>query len=124
MSTDTDYVEDIAERTHSCLVSMSDSIGLAIDKRTKVIVVWDLSVQALDAKTTRFTNHIEVRITPDYLEMLEKRGVTLEVAKFRNARSFNGRWRCLGLGLERQRSYVRFAPVGSSACKSPICTLQ
>ncbi|MFC3653340.1 hypothetical protein ACFONN_17415 [Dyella humi] len=75
------YVEDIAERAHCRLVSMSDSIGPAIDERTKVIVVWDLSVQALDAKTTRFTNHIEVRITPDYLEMLEKRGITLEQAR-------------------------------------------
>ncbi|MGH8319836.1 MAG: Arm DNA-binding domain-containing protein [Steroidobacteraceae bacterium] len=28
------------------------------------------------------------------------------------------------LGSERQRSYVRFAPVGSSACKSPMCALQ
>jgi hypothetical protein len=83
------YVEDIAERAHCRLVSLSDSIGPTIDDRTKVVVVWELSVQPFDAKTTRFTNHIEVRTTPDYLDALKKRGITLEQARVVAGKALN-----------------------------------
>lgn len=75
------YVEDISERSHCRLVSVSDSIGPTIDDRTKVIVVWEFLVEAVDTTTTRFTNRIELHVAPGYLDALKKRGVTLEQAR-------------------------------------------
>ncbi len=69
------YVEDIAERSHCRLVSLSDSIGPDIGSRTKVGVIWSFTAEAIDAETTRFTNSVEGRSTPDYLGALERRGV-------------------------------------------------
>lgn len=69
------YVEDIAERSRCRLVSLSDSIGPDIGSRVKIVVIWSFNADAIDADTTRLTNSVEVRSTPDYLEVLEKRGV-------------------------------------------------
>lgn len=69
------YVEDVAERSRCRLVSLSDSIGPDIGSRIKIVVIWSFTADAIDADTTRFTNSVEVRSTPGYLEALEKRGV-------------------------------------------------
>lgn len=69
------YVEDIAERSRCRLVSLSDSIGPDIGSRVKIVVIWSFNADAIGADTTRLTNSVEVRSTPDYLEVLEKRGV-------------------------------------------------
>ncbi|AXL49410.1 hypothetical protein DSC91_001211 [Paraburkholderia caffeinilytica] len=69
------YVEDIAGRSHCRLVSLSDSIGPDIGSRVKIVVIWSFNVDAVDADTTRLTNSVEVRATPDYLQVLEQRGV-------------------------------------------------
>jgi hypothetical protein len=69
------YVEDVAERSRCRLVALSDSIGLDIGSRAKVVVIWMFIADVIDAGTTRFTNSVEVRPTPGYLEALEKRGV-------------------------------------------------
>lgn len=74
------YVEDLATRSHCRLISMSDSIGPSIDSYTKVIVVWEFQVEALDNNTAKFTNRVEVRSTDAYLEMLTKRGVSFAQA--------------------------------------------
>src|ERR1700730_18063237 len=55
------YVEDIAERSRCRLVSLSDSVGPDVGSLAKVVVIWSLSAQAIDADTTRFSNSIEVR---------------------------------------------------------------
>jgi hypothetical protein len=65
------YVEDVAER--SCrLVSLSDSIGSDIGSKVKVVVTWSFTARAIDSETTKFTNTVEVRAAPGYLEALEK----------------------------------------------------
>lgn len=69
------YVEDVAERRLCRLVSLSDSIGPDIASRVKVIVIWMFTAEVIDAGTTRFTNSVEVRSAPGYLEALEQRGV-------------------------------------------------
>ena len=74
------YVEDIAERSHCRLVSLSDSIGPDIATRVKIVVIWTFTADAVDADTTRFTNRVEVRTAPGYLEALEKRGVPFAAA--------------------------------------------
>ncbi|SMG59510.1 hypothetical protein [Paraburkholderia susongensis] len=75
------YVEDISERSHCRLVSVSDSIGPTIDDRTKVIVIWEFIAEAVDAMTTKFMNRIELHVAPGYLDALKKRGITLEQAR-------------------------------------------
>lgn len=74
------YVEDIAERSHCRLVSLSDSIGPDIGSRVKIVVIWSFNADAIDADTTRLTNSVEVRSTPDYLDALEQRGVSFAKA--------------------------------------------
>jgi hypothetical protein len=74
------YVEDVAERSVCRLVSLSDSIGPDISSRVKVAVIWMFTADAIDAGTTRFTNSIEVRSAPGYLEALERRGVPFDRA--------------------------------------------
>lgn len=74
------YVEDVAEQSHVCLVSQSDSIGPDIGSRVKIVVIWAFTAAAIDAATTKFTNSVEVRSTPAYIEALEARGVPLAKA--------------------------------------------
>jgi hypothetical protein len=50
------YVEEISERAHCRLVSTSESIGPDINSRTKVIVIWSFTAEAIDAHSTKFTN--------------------------------------------------------------------
>jgi hypothetical protein len=58
-------------------LSLSESIGPDIGSRVKVVVIWMFTAEATDAGTTGFTNSVEVRSNPGYLEALEKRGVPL-----------------------------------------------
>lgn len=74
------YVAEVAERTNCRLVSLSDSIGPNIDSRVKIVVIWSFSIEAIDTGTTRFTNTVEVRSTPDYFEILKTRGIPFEKA--------------------------------------------
>jgi hypothetical protein len=69
------YVEDLAEPNRCRLVSLSDSIGPDISDRVAVVVVWAFTVDAIDSGTTKFTNNVEVRSAPGYLEALERHGV-------------------------------------------------
>ena len=57
------------------LVSLSDSIGPDIGSRVNVVVIWMFIADVIDVGTTRFTNSVEVRSAPGYLEALENRGV-------------------------------------------------
>jgi len=68
------YVEEISERSYCRLVSKSDSIGQDINSRTKIVVIWAFTAEAVDASTTKFTNSVEVRSADEYLEGLENRG--------------------------------------------------
>ncbi|MFD8812148.1 hypothetical protein ACFV23_11835 [Streptomyces sp. NPDC059627] len=74
------YVEDVAERHHCRLESLSDSIGPEIGARVKLVVIWEFTAEVFDAGTTRFVNRVEVRTAPGYLEALEERGVPFAVA--------------------------------------------
>ena len=74
------YIEDVTERSSCRLVSLSDSIGPDIGSRTKVVVIWSFVVEEIDPRTTLFTNTVEVRTAPGYLEALEARGVPFAAA--------------------------------------------
>jgi alpha-D-ribose 1-methylphosphonate 5-triphosphate synthase subunit PhnH len=43
-------------------------------------VIWAFTVDAIDSGTTKFTNIVEVRTAPGYVEELDKRGVPFATA--------------------------------------------
>ena len=73
------YVGEIRERSRCVMVSISDAITAA--GRTKVKVVWELSVAKIDDKTCQYTNHIHASATDEFLEFLEQHNIPFEEAK-------------------------------------------
>lgn len=78
------YVEDISERQHCRLVSLSDTLGPTIDDRGQIGVMWEFFVEPLDPTTTKFTNHVRVTAAPGWQEALRQQGATLEQAQERS----------------------------------------
>jgi hypothetical protein len=76
------YVEDIGEPDHLRLVSHSDLFTPT--GRTKIDVVWDLSVKPIDEETCEFTNSVHSSAPPEMLDFLGKQGIPLEI--FRSGR--------------------------------------
>ena len=71
------YVEEIGEPTHLKLVSNSDVFTPT--GRTKIGVIWHLSVTKIDHKTCEFTNIVHSSATPELLDFLGKQGIPWEV---------------------------------------------
>ena len=72
------YVAEVHEPQHCRMVSLSDvqtSAGW-----TKIEVIWDLSVTALDSASCRFTNRVLSYPTPEFLETLNIAGISFEDA--------------------------------------------
>ena len=67
------YIEEIGEPHHLKLVSNSDIFTPS--GRTKVGVIWDLSVKRIDDKTCEFTNTVHRSATPELLDFLGKQGI-------------------------------------------------
>jgi hypothetical protein len=61
--------ESVAEATIHAPLAAIDLSGV------KVVVTWMFVADEIDSGTTRFTNSVEVRSAPGYLDALEKRGV-------------------------------------------------
>ena len=57
------YVEDIAEKHHIRLISLSDTFSP--NGHTKVQVIWELSVKPIDGRSCEFTNHVHGDATED-----------------------------------------------------------
>lgn len=72
------YVEELAERSHCRLVSLSDTFGPSIDDRGKSDVLWEFWVEKIGAKATRFTNHIQSKAVPGWEAELARAGQSLE----------------------------------------------
>jgi hypothetical protein len=71
------YVEEIGEPDHLRLVSNSDLFTPT--GRTKVGVIWDLSVKKIDDQTCEFTNTVHSFATPELLDFLGEQGMPWEV---------------------------------------------
>lgn len=71
------YVEEIAELDHLRLVSNSDVFTPT--GRTKIGVIWDLSVKRIDGKTCELTNMVHSSAPPELEEFLGKQGIPWEV---------------------------------------------
>jgi hypothetical protein len=77
------YVEDISERRHCRLRSLSDTFGPDINARGQVQVLWEFFIEPVDGTTTRFTNRVEVKAVTEFDETLRRQGATLEQAQQR-----------------------------------------
>ena len=73
------YVEEIGERDHLRLVSISDIFTPT--GRIKMGVTWDLSVKKIDDQSCEFTNTVHTSATAELLDFLAKQGIPLEVYK-------------------------------------------
>jgi hypothetical protein len=73
------WTEDIAEKQHCRLVSLSDMF--AQQERTKMQLTWDLSVKPLSENSCEFTDSISVFETDEYLAFVEKSGASPEQVK-------------------------------------------
>jgi hypothetical protein len=49
--------------------------------RTKIGVIWDLSVKRIDDRTCEFTNTVHSSATPELMDFLGKQGIPWEVFK-------------------------------------------
>src|SRR5262245_11220922 len=76
------YVEEISRPDHLRLASDSDVFTPT--GRTKIHVIWDLSVKKVDDATCEFTNTVHSSATPELLEFLAKQGIPFDV--FRTGR--------------------------------------
>jgi len=76
------YVEQVAEKHRLVLDSVSDL--WTPTGRTRILVMWELSVKSTGAGKCEFTNHVRSRATPEFLDFLARQGVPFEV--FRTAR--------------------------------------
>ncbi len=73
------YVEDISEKHHCRLISLSDV--LAPQGKTTIQVQWEMIATPLTDNTCELTNNVVTGATDDYLAFLEKNGVPYEPAK-------------------------------------------
>ena len=71
------YIEEIGQPDHLRLVSNSDVFTPT--GRTKIGVIWDLSVKKIDDNRCEFTNMVHSSATPELLDFLGKQGIPWEV---------------------------------------------
>jgi len=71
------YVEAVAEKHHLVVDSVSDLFTPA--GRTKILVMWELSVKPLGAGKCEFTNHVRSRATEEFLDFLARQGIPFDV---------------------------------------------
>jgi hypothetical protein len=71
------YVEQVAEKDRLVLDSVSDLFAAA--GRTKILVMWELSVKELSPGKCEFTNRVRSRATPEFWDFLARQGIPFEV---------------------------------------------
>jgi hypothetical protein len=71
------YVEVVAEKHHLVLDSVSDLFTTA--GRTKILVMWELSVKSIGGGQCEFTNHVRSRTTDEFVTFLDRQGIPFEV---------------------------------------------
>ena len=71
------YVEQVAEKHHLVLDSVSDLFTSS--GRTSLLVMWELSVKPLGAGKCEFTNHVRSRATEHFLDYLARQGIPFEL---------------------------------------------
>jgi hypothetical protein len=72
------YVAEISDAHHCRMVSTSDVFSPL--GRTTSHVVWDLSVEPIDAESCEYVNHVKALATDDFLAFLDEHGIPFERA--------------------------------------------
>jgi hypothetical protein len=70
------YVGEVLGPRHCRLVSTSDVLGP--EGRTTCHVVWDLSVEPLDAESCEYVNHVIATATDEFTAHARRLGISLE----------------------------------------------
>jgi hypothetical protein len=73
------YVKDISKKDHCRVLSTSDV--LTPTGWTKIKVIWELSVKAIDEDSCELTNRVMGSSTPEFLHYLAKSGIPFQSAK-------------------------------------------
>jgi hypothetical protein len=73
------YVGEILEKRHCKMVSDSD-VYTPNNARTSILVIWELSVKAIDENTCEYTNSVSGLTTPEFLIFLAEHGISFEQA--------------------------------------------
>lgn len=71
------YVEVVANRHHLVLDSVSDLFTTT--GRTKILVMWELSVKRIDAGKCEFTCHVRTRAPDELWDFLARQGIPFDV---------------------------------------------
>src|SRR5271155_2402286 len=82
------YVAEVHEPHFCRMVSISDSISPA--GRTKLQVVWELSVKKVDDYSCEYTNHIHSTAIDQTLAFLEEHNISLESARAARQQASHG----------------------------------
>jgi len=80
------YVAEVATPTLCRMVSTSDAF--TPNGRTRVQVIWTLSVKKIDHQTCEYTNSVVAHPTQEFLDFIDKHGMPFEEAA--NARQRDG----------------------------------
>ncbi|MFF7987462.1 hypothetical protein ACFZDK_51800 [Streptomyces sp. NPDC007901] len=99
------YVGEIVERHHCRLVSVSD--GFTPAGRSKVQVVWDLSVRPIDSETCEYTNSVTAHPTNLFLAFVEEQGMSFVRCEHRTCRAGKRLMRSQGWGRAQGRGMLR-----------------
>jgi hypothetical protein len=73
------YVAEIHEPHFCRMVSISDSVSPA--GRTKLQVVWELSVKKIDEQSCEYTNHVHSTAIDQTFEFLKAHNISFETAR-------------------------------------------
>ena len=71
------YVEVVSEKHHLVLESVSDLFTTA--GRTKILVMWELSVKRTDDRKCEFTCRVRTRATAELWDLLARQGIPFDV---------------------------------------------
>lgn len=116
------YVAEVLEPHHCRMVSHSDVYSP--HGRSKVQVIWDLSVKAIDAGSCEYTNDVTGLTTPEFMTFIKTHGITVEqAAAARQAASSNHNSRETPLfakSIERNALVRKSALTGNSNGKTAL----
>jgi hypothetical protein len=73
------YVGEVTEAAHCKMVSTSDVF--TPNGRTRVQVIWDLSVRKIDDTRCEYTNSVVSHPTEEFLEFIKEHGISWEKAQ-------------------------------------------
>jgi hypothetical protein len=77
------YVEQVAEKHHLVLDSVSDLFTTS--GRTNMLVMWELSVKQISAGKCELTNRVRTRPTEQFWDYLARQGIPFEVFRAQRA---------------------------------------